>query len=116
MGATFELILAQQTAPGLALIVLGFLVGLTTYSLYTLAISLANDGAAAHDMIFISVGLLFIYCIAAIAAPAIASVLMRDFGPQALFLQNAVVHLAIAGFAAWRFAVEPRKPRKGFAP
>ncbi len=52
--------------------------------------------ALPHDLIFISVGLLFIYCVAAIAAPAVASVLMKDFGPQMLFLQNAYVHLAIA--------------------
>ena len=63
-----------MSAPGLALIALGFLVGLTTYSLYTLAVSLANDGASPHDMVVISVGLLFIYCIAAIVAPALASI------------------------------------------
>ena len=50
------------------------------------------DGAP-HDLIFISVGLLFIYCVAAIAAPAVASVLMKDFGPRMLFIQNAYVHL-----------------------
>jgi hypothetical protein len=38
-----------------------------TYSLYTLAVSLANDHGAPHDLIFIAVGLLFIYCVAAIA-------------------------------------------------
>ena len=41
--------------------------------------------ATPHDLIFISVGLLFIYCVAAIAAPAVASVLMKDFGPQIAF-------------------------------
>ena len=60
-------------------------------------------------MIFISVGLLFIYCVAAIAAPAIGSVLMRTFGPQALFLQNAYVHLAIAAAALWSIVTQPRK-------
>jgi hypothetical protein len=92
-------------------ILLGFLIGLTTYSLYTLAVSIAHDGASSHDLIFISVGLLFIYCLAAIAAPAIASILMRDFGPQTLFLQNAYVHMAIAGVALWRVVVAP-KPRR----
>ena len=108
-GAAFEVMLARLTAPGVALIALGFFVGLTTYSLYTLAVSLANDGASAHDMIAISVGLLFIYCVAAIAAPAIASVLMKTFGPQALFLQNAYVHMAIAATALWSLVTQPRK-------
>ena len=108
-GAACETALSRLTAPGVGLIVLGFLVGLTTYSLYTLAVSLANDDGAPHDLIFISVGLLFIYCVAAIVAPAIASVLMKDFGPQTLFLQNAYVHLAIAGLALWGVLAKPRR-------
>jgi MFS family permease len=111
-GAACEVMLSRQTGPGPWLIALGFLVGLTTYSLYTLAVSLANDSASPQDMILISVGLLFIYCVAAIAAPAIASVLMRSFGPRALFLQNAYVHLAIAAFALWRLVTQPGKRRQ----
>ncbi len=114
-GAACEIVLSRQTAPGIGLIALGFLVGATTYSLYTLAVSLANDGASPHDMIFISVGLLFMYCVAAIAAPAIASVLMKDFGPQALFLQNGAVHMAIAAVAVWRLIAEPGKRRRRLA-
>ena len=107
-GAACEVALSRVAAPGASLIVLGFLVGLTTYSLYTLAVSLANDHSAPHDLVFISVGLLFIYCVAAIAAPAVASVLMKDFGPQMLFVQNAYVHLAIAALALWRLVVAPK--------
>jgi MFS family permease len=107
-GAACEVALSRVAAPGVSLIVLGVLVGLTTYSLYTLAVSLANDRGAPHDLVFISVGLLFIYCVAAIAAPAIASVLMKDFGPQMLFVQNAYVHLAIAALALWRLTVAPK--------
>jgi MFS family permease len=107
-GAACEVALSRVAAPGAGLIVLGFLVGLTTYSLYTLAVSLANDRGAPHDLVFISVGLLFVYCVAAIAAPAVASVLMKDFGPQMLFVQNAYVHMAIAGLALWRLVVAPK--------
>jgi hypothetical protein len=70
-------------------------------------VSLANDLGAPHDLVFISVGLLFIYCVAAVAAPAIASVLMKDFGPRMLFIQNAYVHIAIAALALWRLVAEP---------
>jgi MFS family permease len=87
-GAASETALSRVTAPGAWLLVLGFLVGLTTYSLYTLAVSLANDHGAPHDLSFIAVGLLFIYCVAAIAAPALASVLMKDFGPRMLFIRT----------------------------
>ena len=112
-GRACEVMLSRLTGPGPWLIGLGFLVGLTTYSLYTLAVSLANDGASPHDMIFISVGLLFIYCVAATAAPAVASLLMKSFGPRALYLQNAYVHMAIAAFALWRRLAEPgKRPRR----
>jgi MFS family permease len=111
-GAACEVGLSRLTAPGAWLLVLGFLVGLTTYSLYTLAVSLANDHGDPHDLIFISVGLLFIYCVAAIAAPALASVLMKDFGPRMLFIQNACVHTAVAALALWRLLAEPRRSRR----
>ncbi|RBP18328.1 MFS transporter [Roseiarcus fermentans] len=111
-GAGLELALSRMGAPSLSVVALGFLVGLTTYALYMLAVSMANDGAAPHDLVFISVGLLFIYCVAAIAAPAIAATLMRDFGPQALFLHNAAVHIAIAGAALWGAIVAPRRGRR----
>lgn len=107
-GAACEVALSRVTAPGVWLIALGFLVGLTTYSLYTLAVSLANDRGAPHDLVFISVGLLFIYCVAAIAAPAVASVVMKDFGPQMLFVQNAYVHMAVAALVLWRLVVAPK--------
>jgi MFS family permease len=110
-GAVCEVALSRIAAPGAWLLTLGFLVGLTTYSLYTLAVSLANDHGDPHDLIFISVGLLFIYCVAAIAAPALASVLMKDFGPRMLFIQNAYVHMAVAALALWRLLAEPRRNR-----
>jgi MFS family permease len=106
-GAACEVALSRVTTPGVWMIALGFFTGLTTYTLYSLAVSLANDRASAHDMIFVSVGLLFIYCVAAIAAPAVASVLMKDFGPRLLFVQNAYVHMAIAGVALWRIVLAP---------
>ena len=52
---------------------------------------------------------MFIYCVAAIAAPAVASVLMKDFGPQLLFIQNAYVHLAVAALVLWRLVVAPKR-------
>jgi uncharacterized transporter YbjL len=63
-------------------------------------------------MVLISAGLLFIYCIGAIVAPALASLLMRQFRPSALFAQGALVHAAIAAFALWRLISEPRVPAR----
>ncbi len=104
LGAAFELALALLAPRGAALISLGFLVGLTTYTLYTLAVSIANDRAAAHDMVLISASLLFIYCVSAIIAPAVSSLAMRELGPSALFWQNGAIHVALAVYAAGAFA------------
>lgn len=106
-GGTAEVVLAALRLSGAPLVGMGFLVGVTTYTLYTLATSHANDRAQPHEMVAISAGLLFIYCIGAIVAPALASLLMRAFGPSALFAQGALVHYAIAGFALWRLVADP---------
>jgi len=102
-GAAMEIALAVIAPTGAPLIASGFLVGLTTFTLYMLTASIANDGAQSHEMVLISAGLLFVYCTAAIASPAIASVAMRNFGPSALFWQNGVCHAALALFSGLAF-------------
>ena len=72
---------------------------MTTYTLYTLTASIANDRAAPHDMVVVSAGLLFLYCVGAIASPALASELMRQIRPAALYWQNGLLHGALALFA-----------------
>jgi len=34
---------------------------------------------------------------------------MRDQGPGALYAQNSVLHIALAGFALWRYVKRPRE-------
>jgi hypothetical protein len=99
-GAAFEAALASLKPIGVPLAALGFCVGLATYALYTLAVSLANDRAKTAEMVLVSAGLLFVYCLGAIAAPPLASLAMHA--------QNAIVHGALAGFAAWSLAVDAR--------
>ena len=84
---------------------LGFAVGATTMVLYTLAVSHANDRAGPDHAVTVSSGILFLYCGGAILAPVLASSLMARYGSSALFVQNAVTHSALAGFALWRIAV-----------
>ena len=115
-GAAAEIALAGLRLAGAPLIILGFLVGLTTYTIYTLATSLANDRARPNEMVLVSAGLLFIYCVGAIAAPALASLLMRAFGPAALFAQAAIVHVAIAAFALQSLLGDARAAAKARRP
>lgn len=105
-GAATEFVLAEFRLGGVSLVGMGFLVGATTYTLYTLATSHANDRAKPHEMVAISAGLLFLYCIGAIVAPALASLLMRVLGPSALFVQSGIVHAIVAAYALWRFVAD----------
>ena len=99
-GALSEFALAAFAPDGFALDGLGFSVGLTTYTLYTLATSHASDRAGAADMVLVAAGLLFAYCIGAVLAPSVAAGLMRAFGPSALFVQNGMLHATMAAFTA----------------
>jgi hypothetical protein len=67
-------------------------------------------------MVLVSAGLLCIYCVGAIAAPALASLLMRAFGPAALFAQAAIVHVAIAAFALQSLVGDARAAAKARRP
>jgi MFS family permease len=109
-GAATEIALATLHLTGAPLIGVGLLLGLTTYTLYTLAVSHANDRAKAHEMVAISTGLLFLYCLGAIVAPTLASLMMREFGPAALFVQSALAHCLIVAFALWRVKTDPQTP------
>ena len=110
IGAASEFALWGFPIPGAPVIALGFVVGLTTYTLYTLATSHANDRADPHEMVAISATMLFLYCSGAILAPAVASLMMRWWGPSALFAQGALLHFGLAAFALWRRSVDRRAP------
>ncbi len=116
VGALAEVVLALGSTLSFGLVCgLGFAVGATTMVLYTLAVSHANDRAGPAQAVTVSSGLLFLYCGGAILAPVLASGLMARFGAQALFVQNAATHAALAGFALWRVLVRERgaaRPRQ----
>ncbi|MBV1704790.1 MAG: MFS transporter [Hyphomicrobiales bacterium] len=103
LGALVETALCFALGFGLwPLLGLGFLLGATTFVLYTLSTGLANDRVGPDDRVVVSSGLLFLYCVGAVIAPAVASGLMERFGAAALFAQSGALHAILAGFALWR--------------
>jgi MFS family permease len=103
----------------LAMDLFGLCIGGATMVLYTLAISQTNDRAGLENVLVVSAGLLFLYCVGATLAPLLASFLMEQFGPQMLFAQNGATHLIMAVFAMWRMMVrEPavNAPRPDIPP
>jgi MFS family permease len=107
LGGLFEIALWRHQGGGASLIALGFAIGVTSFSLYTIAISHANDRATSDQLLQVSQSMLFLYCVGAIVAPTLAAALMRAFGPAALFAQNTFLHLGLAAFALWRIVVSP---------
>ena len=115
LGVAVETVLwLYLGAPQWLLIALGFMLGFVTMPLYMLAASHANDRSGADHAIEVSSGLLFLYCSGAIFAPYLASGLMGQFGDSTLFAQNALIHLALAGFTFWRMSI--RAPAASMAP
>lgn len=111
IGALAEALLAGAGGyPFSVLCALGLAVGATTMVLYMLAVSHANDRAGPDHAIAVSSGLLFLYCIGAIVSPIFASTLIAFYGAAALFVQNAVIHMALAAFTLWRIAMRHRTP------
>jgi MFS family permease len=108
VGALIEIALWRFQGGQAALVALGFAVGATTFTLYTLTTSHANDRAKAEQTVLVSTGLLFLYCAGAIIGPIVAAALMRDGRPGMLYAQNAVLHLGLAAFALWRYVYASR--------
>ena len=100
------MLVLRGTASPVLLTCLGFAVGASTMVLYTVAISHANDRAGPERAIEVSAGMLFLYCVGAIIMPSVGSVLMGWFGPNALFVQNAIVHAGLACFVLWRLLLK----------
>ena len=76
--------------------------GATTMTIYTLAVSQANDRSDPQKAIIVSSGMLFLYCIGAIISPTLAADVMSVYGAGALFGQNALIHGCYVAFVVWR--------------
>jgi MFS family permease len=87
--------------------------------IYPLAIAHAFDYVAKERMVAASSGLLLAWAIGATAGPMIASLLMGQFGPHALFAYMAFMTGAIAIFTHWRMtrrAALPSRDQAAFVP
>ncbi|MBR0568212.1 MFS transporter [Azoarcus sp. L1K30] len=91
------------SAPIWLLFVAGFLVCILQFSLYPLAVALANDHVDAERRVSLTAMLLLTFGIGASLGPLLAGVLMRFIGPNMLY---AFV-MACALVVAWR--VQPRR-------
>ncbi len=78
------------------------LFGLTTFPIYSVAAAHAHDFASAEERVELSAALMFFFAVGAIFAPYLASVLIENFGPGALFLMISAAHGALVVFGLVR--------------
>jgi MFS family permease len=96
----------------LVIFVLAGFFGFTTFPIYSVATAHAHDFADSHERVELSAALMFFYAIGAIAAPYVASTLMEQFGPPALFVMIAAGHAVLVVFGLFRMRVRDSAPRK----
>jgi MFS family permease len=91
-GGVELLLMTFGSLPVWGMNVLGFMLGMVSMTIYSVAVAHANDRAIAEQSVTIASGLLFLYSIGAIAGPSIAASVMDRFGPPSLFLFMACIH------------------------
>lgn len=83
------------------------LFGLTTFPIYSVAAAHAHDFASSEERVELSAALMFWFAVGAIFAPYVASVLIENFGPSALFAMISVGHGALVLFGLVRMRARP---------
>lgn len=86
-----------------------FIFGLTTFPIYSIASAHAHDFASSDERVELSAALMFWFAIGAIFAPYIASVLIENYGPPALFMMISVGHAALVVFGLTRMRARPTR-------
>ncbi|AGM41321.1 Putative permease of the major facilitator superfamily MFS1 [Spiribacter salinus M19-40] len=93
-----------------AVVMMAVLWGGLAFTLYPIAVSLANDFLDPSQFLAASAGLLLVHGLGMIAGPLIATQLMALIGPSGLFWMLAGAGLVLAGFAWLRQRVGPPIP------
>ncbi len=93
-------------------VVIGFAIlwGGLAFTLYPIAVSLANDFIEPAEMLAVSAGLLLVHGVGMIIGPLLASQLMALIGATGLFWTIAAAGLLLAAFAWLRQQVGPPIP------
>ena len=108
--ADSELIFGFRT-----LYIIVFIFGLTTMPLYSICAIHANNLIHAKRMTSLSASLIFFFAIGAIISPVLASYLIQIFGPSAMFIYFAALHMVLLVFTGYRALIRPDKaPRRQY--
>jgi len=85
--------------------VMGFLFGVFTMPVFSISAAHANDFADPDFVVDLSAALMFLYGIGAIFSPLLASFLIQNYGPGAMFAMISIAHLGLVIFGLFRMTV-----------
>ena len=88
------------------------LFGLTTFPIYSVAASHAHDFAKSEERVELSAALMFWFAVGAIFAPYLASVLIENYGPAALFGMISIGHGVLVIFGLTRMRARPTAKKR----
>ncbi|OIQ46231.1 MAG: hypothetical protein BM558_00175 [Roseobacter sp. MedPE-SW] len=98
--------MASQSGTLGVMLAAGFF-GLTTFPIFSLSSAHANDFASSEQRVELSAALMFFFALGAIAAPYVASSLISNYGPPALFAFVAAGHILLIIFGLTRMQARP---------
>ena len=97
------------------LFILVFMFGLTTMPLYSICAIHANNLIPSKQMTSLSASLIFIFALGAIISPVFVGYLIQIFGPHAMFIYFAALHIVLLVFTGYRALIRPDKaPRRKY--
>jgi MFS family permease len=97
--------------PG-AMMAMAVLFGLTAIPVFSISAAHANDFADAETVVELAASLMFLYGIGAIASPLLASFLIEEYGPGALFALIGAAHVGLLMFGLARMRACPLSDQK----
>ncbi|MBP2507017.1 MFS family permease [Agrobacterium tumefaciens] len=87
-----------------------FIFGAFALPLYSLSSAHGNDHAKEGEHAMVSAGLLFFWSVGATVGPLLASVLIDQFGPKALFSYTAAIQIVFIAYTIYRLQVREGVP------
>lgn len=88
-----------------------FLIGCSTFPLYSMGIAYTNDWIEPEQILGATAALVTSNAIGAVIGPLAASVTMSSFGADQYFVALAVIHGVIAGYTLFRIVVQSEVPQ-----
>lgn len=110
VGATVASFAGLSTSVGWTSLVVMFVIGATSFPLYSLAIAYTNDWIEPGQRVGASALLVMVSGVGAIIGPLVAALLMSTFGSGAFFWSLVGAHGFIATYLGYRIIARDPKP------